>query len=42
LAPPYLTAIWAGGRMFRFASDAVFRHATLAVVSLIGIAALIV
>lgn len=42
LAPPYLTAIWAGGRMFRFASDAVFRHATLAIVSLIGIAALIV
>ena len=41
LAPPYLAAIWVGGRMFRFASDALFRYAALAVVTLIGLAALI-
>ena len=41
LAPPYLAAIWAGGRMFRFATDALFRHAALAIISLIGVAALI-
>jgi uncharacterized membrane protein YfcA len=41
LAPPYLAAIWVGGRLFRFASDAIFRYAALAVVALIGAAALL-
>ncbi len=40
LAPPYLIAIWIGGRLFRFASDAVFRYAALGIVALIGMAAL--
>lgn len=41
LAPFYLAAIWAGGRLFRFASDALFRYAALGIVSVIGAAALI-
>lgn len=41
LAPPYLLAIWVGGRLFRFASEAFFRYAALTVTAVIGFAALI-
>ena len=41
LAPPYLIAIWIGGRLFRFASELFFRYAALAVTAVIGVAALI-
>ncbi|NKB55925.1 MAG: TSUP family transporter [Alphaproteobacteria bacterium] len=41
LAPPYLAAIWAGGHLFRFASEGVFRYLALAAVALVGIAALL-
>lgn len=41
LAIPYLGAIWVGGRLFRFATDALFRYAALSIVALIGAAALL-
>lgn len=41
LAPPYLIAIWIGGRLFRYASENFFRYAALAVTAIIGIAALV-
>lgn len=41
LAPPYLAGIWLGGRLFRFASDAIFRYAALGAVVLIAVAALL-
>lgn len=41
LAPPYLIAIWVGGRLFRYASETVFRYAALAATAIVGIAALI-
>ena len=40
LAPPYLAAIWLGGKLFRFASDGLFRRAALGVIALIGLFAL--
>jgi uncharacterized membrane protein YfcA len=40
LAPPYLIAIWIGGRLFAFATEALFRYAALVVVAIIGVAAL--
>ncbi len=41
LAPPYLIAIWIGGKLFAYASEGLFRYAALAVVTVIGITALI-
>lgn len=41
LAVPYLLAIWVGGRLFRFATDTIFRYAALSIVALIGTAALL-
>lgn len=40
LAVPYLLGIWVGGRLFRFATDTIFRYAALSIVALIGTAAL--
>lgn len=41
LAPPYLIAIWIGGKLFRYASEIFFRYAALAVTAVIGVAALV-
>jgi len=41
LAVPYLGAIWVGGRLFRFATDTLFRYVALSIVALIGAAALL-
>ncbi len=41
LAPPYLIAIWIGGKLFAYATEAIFRYAALGVVAVIGVAALL-
>ena len=40
LTPPYAVAIWAGGRLFRRASETLFRRVAFAVVGSIGLVAL--
>jgi len=40
LAPPYLIAIWIGGRLFHNASEIFFRYAALATTAVIGVYAL--
>jgi uncharacterized protein len=41
LTPPYAVAIWAGSRLFRHASETLFRRVAFAVVGTIGVIALV-